>query len=97
MATGCITEVVPVPCIGRETLPLGGDPGVHRTMNRLLETFWWPSIRKDTADFVWACQICQFNARDPGKSTMLRFFQLLLSKFTSIDIFLMVLTFSNNN
>ncbi|KAL0190884.1 hypothetical protein M9458_013582, partial [Cirrhinus mrigala] len=33
-------------------------PGVNRTMFLVKQRFWWPSMARDTRDFVLACSVC---------------------------------------
>ncbi|KAI2662443.1 Transposon Tf2-9 polyprotein [Labeo rohita] len=35
-----------------------GHPGISRTLHLLKNSFWWPSMTKDTATYVKSCQIC---------------------------------------
>ncbi|KAI2661138.1 Transposon Tf2-6 polyprotein [Labeo rohita] len=35
-----------------------GHPGISRTLHLLKNSFWWPSMTKDTTAFIKSCQIC---------------------------------------
>ncbi|KAI2648976.1 Transposon Tf2-9 polyprotein [Labeo rohita] len=35
-----------------------GHPGISQTLHLLKNSFWWPSMTKDTATYVKSCQIC---------------------------------------
>ena len=37
---------------------LAGHPGVRKTINLLQQRFWWPSLRKDTKEWVLKCAVC---------------------------------------
>jgi hypothetical protein len=39
--------------------PVGGHSGVHRTFGRLQENVFWHGMRKDVADFIKSCLVCQ--------------------------------------
>ena len=34
-------------------------PGVTKMYQDLRKTFWWPSIKKEISEFVYACLVCQ--------------------------------------
>ncbi|KAI2663045.1 Transposon Tf2-6 polyprotein [Labeo rohita] len=38
--------------------PSSGHPGIEATIDLLLNRFWWPSLRSDTATFVKNCVVC---------------------------------------
>ncbi|KAL0192406.1 hypothetical protein M9458_010702, partial [Cirrhinus mrigala] len=38
--------------------PSSGHPGIEATIDLLLNRFWWPSLRSDTATFVTNCVVC---------------------------------------
>ena len=40
---------------------LGGHFGRDKTLHLLQERFYWPRAKKDVANFVQRCQICQIN------------------------------------
>lgn len=44
-----------------------GHLGLHSTTSLLLSKYWWPSCRKDIADFIKTCTTCQ--AFNVGEST----------------------------
>ncbi|KAI2646333.1 Transposon Tf2-9 polyprotein [Labeo rohita] len=35
-----------------------GHPGISRTLQLVKNSFWWPSLTKDTTSFVKSCQVC---------------------------------------
>ncbi|KAL0148225.1 hypothetical protein M9458_056457 [Cirrhinus mrigala] len=35
-----------------------GHPGISRTLHLLKNSFWWPSMTKDTTTFIKSCQVC---------------------------------------
>eukprot|EP00731_Ephydatia_muelleri_P011429 Em0006g323a len=43
----------------QHSIPLAGHLGKHKTADRLLQRFYWPTLRKDAADFCRRCAICQ--------------------------------------
>lgn len=40
---------------------LSCHPGVARTMFRIQQRFWWPSMKKNVAEYVAACPVCACN------------------------------------
>ena len=44
--------------MGHET-PLSGHMGVNKTCQKILNHFYWPSLRKDVAKFCKSCHACQ--------------------------------------
>ncbi|GJU38314.1 ty3-gypsy retrotransposon protein [Tanacetum coccineum] len=38
---------------------LGGHSGVKATLQRLLPSFYWPTIKADVTDFIKKCSVCQ--------------------------------------
>ena len=39
--------------------PLAGHMGVNKTCQKILNHFYWPSLRKDVAEFCKSCHACQ--------------------------------------
>ncbi|XP_068229725.1 uncharacterized protein [Palaemon carinicauda] len=37
----------------------GGHLGLYKTYYRILDTFYWPNLRKDVGDFIKTCHVCQ--------------------------------------
>ena len=46
------------------TIPLAGHMGRDKTIRRILQRFYWPTVFKDTADYCRSCAECQ-KSRDP--------------------------------
>ena len=40
-------------------IPLSGHMGVTKTYQKILNHFYWPSLRKDTVEFCKSCHACQ--------------------------------------
>src|SRR6185436_15830859 len=36
-----------------------GHAGIHNTVNKIKERYWWPGIHKDIAKFISTCDPCQ--------------------------------------
>ena len=41
----------------------GGHLGVHKTYQKILNHFFWPGMKKDVADFIRTCHICQISGK----------------------------------
>src|ERR1700744_1513475 len=41
--------------------PGAGHPGSYGTTELVMKTYWWPTLKKDTADYVAGCDTCQRN------------------------------------
>ena len=41
----------------------GGHLGVHKTYNKILNCFFWPNMKKDVAQFVRTCHVCQISGK----------------------------------
>ena len=41
------------------SIPLAGHLGKHKTADRVLQRFYWPTFRKDVADYCRRCEVCQ--------------------------------------
>jgi len=39
--------------------PMAGHLGVKKTQDRILNHFWWPSLRKDISEYCKSCHTCQ--------------------------------------
>jgi transposase InsO family protein len=40
--------------------PLAGHPGDAKTLEKILRTYWWPTIKEDVKKYVTGCPICQW-------------------------------------
>jgi len=38
---------------------MSGHQGVHRTLERVIKSFWWPGVSNDVNLFCHSCDICQ--------------------------------------
>ena len=45
------------------SIPLAGHLGKHKTVDRTLQRFYWPTLRKDVAEFCKCCQTCQKSSK----------------------------------
>ena len=45
---------------------LGGHCGFLKTLNKILQWYWWPKMRGDIKDWVQTCNICQTHSRNYG-------------------------------
>lgn len=43
-----------------------GHLGVHKTLARITERFWWPNMSVDVRTYVSSCYFCQMHKRPPG-------------------------------
>jgi hypothetical protein len=41
--------------------PARGHPGVNKTVEHLLRSYWWPGLAKEVKDYVLKCDDCQRN------------------------------------
>lgn len=41
------------------SIPLAGHLGKHKTVDRVLQRFYWPTVRADVADYCRRCETCQ--------------------------------------
>ena len=39
--------------------PMAGRLGVRKTHDRILNHFWWPSLRKGVSEYCRSCHACQ--------------------------------------
>lgn len=47
--------------------PLGGHTGMARTIHKLQNKYYWPTLSKDTTAFIKSCHNCQINKKLVGK------------------------------
>ena len=38
---------------------MAGHLGVRKTQDRILNHFWWPTLRKDVSEYCRSCHTCQ--------------------------------------
>ena len=38
--------------------PLAGHNGVQKTLERVLQRFWWPAVNRDVAQYTQSCTVC---------------------------------------
>ena len=41
----------------------GGHLGTHKTYSKILNCFFWPNMKKDVAEFVRTCHVCQISGK----------------------------------
>jgi len=46
---------------------MGGHTGISRTIHKLQNKYYWPTLSKDTTQFIKTCHQCQINKKLPGK------------------------------
>ena len=51
--------------------PMAGHLGVRKTHDRILNHFWWTTLRKDVCEYFRSCQTCQMWANLIRKSLKL--------------------------
>ncbi|PIK50976.1 hypothetical protein BSL78_12144 [Apostichopus japonicus] len=39
--------------------PMAGHLGIRKTHDRILNHFWWPTLRKDVSEYCRSCHTCQ--------------------------------------
>ena len=59
--------VLPVECRPRvmavaHAIPLGGHLGKRKTIQRVTQRFYWPTISRDVAEFCRSCESCQLDS-----------------------------------
>lgn len=47
--------------------PTGGHTGISRTIHKIQNKYYWPSLHKDTTNFIKSCDECQINKKMSGK------------------------------
>lgn len=48
--------------------PIGGHTGITRTIHQSQSKYYWPSLNKDTTNFVKLCHMCQINKKNWWKT-----------------------------
>ena len=51
--------------------PMAGHLGVRKTHNRILNHFWWPTLRKDVSEYCRSCHTCQVVGKPNRRSLRL--------------------------
>jgi len=46
--------------------PYAGHVGITKTLNRITDKYWWPSMREEVHQFIYTCTTCQ-RSKDPPK------------------------------
>ena len=46
--------------------PYTGHTGVAKTLQRIIDKYWWPTMRQDVQQFIYTCATCQ-RSKDPPK------------------------------
>ena len=55
-------------------IPLAGHLGKHKTTDRILQRFYWPTARSDVADYCKRCETCQKTSRvKPPRAPLIPF------------------------
>jgi len=52
---------IPCYCTGPFNSPLGGHPGVSRTIKRLKLNYNWRHMKRDVKHYIKHCELCQKN------------------------------------
>lgn len=47
--------------------PIGGHTGISRTIHKLQNKYYWPTLTKDTTQYIKSCHNCQINKKMNGK------------------------------
>lgn len=53
--------------------PLSGHMGINKTCQKILNHFYWPSLRKDIAEFYKSCHACQMVGK-PNQTIQVQFY-----------------------
>ena len=48
--------------------PSASHLGVHKTLGRILERYWWPRLGRSVRDFVLSCSFCQMHKHATGRT-----------------------------
>ena len=47
--------------------PVAGHPGIHRTLELVKRTFWWPKMHEFVKDYVLSCDVCTSSKKSKHK------------------------------
>lgn len=66
------TLVIPITLINQilksyHESPIGGHTGISRTIHKLQNKYYWPTLTKDTTEYIKCCHNCQINKKIIGK------------------------------
>ena len=51
------TLVAEILCLAHNE-PFSGHQGVKKTLQRILQRFWWPTIKDDVTQYTHSCDVC---------------------------------------
>lgn len=75
----CVTEA--------HSTPYSGHFGIRRTVKKIKEHFWWPSLTDDVKSYVAACSACQLNkARHTEQKGLLQPLQIPTDRWSSVSM-----------
>ena len=53
--------------IAHDNGPMAGHLGIRKTHDRILNYFWWPTLRKDVSEYCRSCHTCQVGGKPNQK------------------------------
>lgn len=65
-------------------VPMAGHLGKHKTVSRISQRFYWPSLHKDVADFCRCCQVCQKSSRQKAVKAPLIPLPIIIEPFRRV-------------